>query len=145
MIVVLDTNVWLSAFLSPRGFSGRVLTLVRMGVVQPVSSPKLWAELTRAAEYDRVRMPLQRRGVWEDARRFLASHPRVTLVASVEPTTNWMPEDPDDNWVIQCAVSARADRIVSGDKPLLELEAVADVRIVSPRELVDEVGVEFDD
>jgi predicted nucleic acid-binding protein len=94
MIVVLDTNIWLSALLSPHGYSGRVLTLVRTGVIQPVSSPKLWAELTRAADYDRVRMPLQRKGIWADTRRFLASHPKVTLVASVEPTSNWLPKDP---------------------------------------------------
>jgi putative PIN family toxin of toxin-antitoxin system len=111
MIVVLDTNIWLSALLSPHGYSGRVLTLVRTGVIQPVSSPRLWAELTRAADYDRVRMPLQRKGIWEDTRRFLASHPMVTLVASVEPTSNWLPKDPDDDWVIQCALTAKADRI----------------------------------
>ena len=144
MIVVLDTNIWLSAFLSPRGLPGRVLTLVRMGLIQAVSSPKLWSELTRAADYDRVRIPLQRKGVWEDTRRLLASHPKVTLVASVEPTANWLPKDPDDNWVIQCAVTARADRIVSGDKPLLALQAVEGVKIISPRELVDEVGVVLD-
>jgi putative PIN family toxin of toxin-antitoxin system len=141
MIVVLDTNIWLSAFLSPRGLPGRLVTLVRMGMIQAVSSPKLWAELTRAADYDRVRIPLQRKGLWEDTRRFLASHPKVTLVASVEPSENWLPKDPDDNWVIQCAVTAKADRIVSGDKPLLELEIVQGVKIVTPRALVDEIDV----
>ena len=141
MIVVLDTNIWLSAFLTPRGIPGRVVMLVRMGIVRAVSSSKLWGELTRAAEYDRVRLPLQRDGVWEDTRRFLGSHPNVTLVTSVEPTTNWLPSDPDDNWVIQCAITAKADRIVTGDKGLRELEAVEGVRIVTPRALVDEIGV----
>ena len=144
MIVVLDTNVWISAFLSPRGFPGRVLMLVRMGMLQAVSSQKLWGELSRATEYDRVRFPLQRKGLWEDTRRFLGSHPKVTLVASVDPTKNWLPADPDDNWVIQCALSAKADRIVSGDKPLLGLGAVEGVRIVTARELVQEIGVVFE-
>jgi predicted nucleic acid-binding protein len=51
---------------------------------------------------------------------------------------------PDDNWVIQCALTAKADRIVSGDKPLLQLKAVEGVNIVSPRDLVDEIGIVLD-
>ena len=68
----------------------------------------------------------------------------VTLVASVEPTSNWLPKDPDDDWVIRCALTAKADRIVSGDKPLLELKAVEGVKIVSPRDLVEEIGIVLD-
>ena len=49
MIVVLDSNVWASAFLAPRGVPGSILTLVRMGLLRAVSSSRLWNELALRA------------------------------------------------------------------------------------------------
>lgn len=138
MIAVLDTNVWTSAFLSPQGAPGRLVTFVRMGLLDVVSSSRLWDELQRAVRYDRVRRLLERDGLWHDTEAFLQKHPRVTFVVAVEPTSNWLPQDIDDNWVIQCALTARADRIVSGDKALLALGQVGGIKIVSPRELLTE-------
>jgi predicted nucleic acid-binding protein len=39
-------------------------------------------------------------------------------------------EDPDDNRVLECAVGARAEFIVMGDKHLLQLEEYAGIRIM---------------
>lgn len=41
MIVVPDSNIWLSAFLSPRGTSGRLFELVRLGLFDVASAEKL--------------------------------------------------------------------------------------------------------
>jgi putative PIN family toxin of toxin-antitoxin system len=141
MIVLLDTNTWISAFLTPRGTPGRVVTLIRLGLLDAVASERLWSELGRAVEYDRVRKALERDGLLEDARRFVQAHPKVALVPSVAPVANWVASDPDDDWVVQCALTAKAERIVTGDKALLELRQVQDVRVVTPRELLDEIGV----
>lgn len=144
MILVLDSNIWLSAFLSPRGTSGRLFELVRLGLLDVVSTEKLWEELSRSAEYDRVRKPLERDGVWADTRLFLATRPNVRFVPSIVPVANWVTADPDDNWVVQCALTARADRIVTGDKALRALNVVESVKIVSARELLDETGIVVD-
>jgi predicted nucleic acid-binding protein len=103
MIVVIDSNVWLSAFLTPRGTSGRLFELVRLGLLDVVSTPKLWDELSRSAAYERVRKPLERDGVWADTQVFLATRPNIRFVPSTAPVANWVSADPDDDWVVQCA------------------------------------------
>lgn len=59
----------------------------------------------------------------------------------VEPRMNWLPADPADNWVIECALSVAADRIVTGDKLLLGLNAVEGLKIVTVRDLLTELGI----
>ena len=43
-----------------------------------------------------------------------------------------VPDDADNDHVIACAVAARADIIVSGDKHLLNLREYRGIRIVTP-------------
>lgn len=45
-------------------------------------------------------------------------------------------DDPDDNSVLECAVSAEADVIVSGDKHLLKLKKFREIPILTPREFL---------
>lgn len=45
--------------------------------------------------------------------------------------------DPPDNRVLECAVSAGSDFIVTGDKDLLRLKRYDGIRIVSVAEFLD--------
>ncbi|MBI3360719.1 MAG: putative toxin-antitoxin system toxin component, PIN family [Chloroflexi bacterium] len=47
--------------------------------------------------------------------------------------------DPDDNVVIACAVTGKADYIVTGDHHLLDLNEYAGVKIMTPRAFADQV------
>lgn len=140
MKVVLDTNVWVSALLAPRSNPGRLLMMTRLGLLHVVSSRVLWEELYRAVGYTRVRTPLERDGLWETTRRFLHGHPMVAFVPAVDPEEPWMPRDEADNWVIQCALTANADLVITGDKELLRLGRIRDVRLLSPREALAELA-----
>ena len=52
-----------------------------------------------------------------------------------------VPDDPDDDAVIACALAARAELIVSGDKHLLGLGGqYQGIRIVAPAEAVELIG-----
>ena len=44
--------------------------------------------------------------------------------------------DPNDNMFIECAINAKADYIVSGDKDLLTLKEYANVKIVTTSEML---------
>jgi len=125
--------------LTPGGTAGRILDAVREHRIETVSSVHLWDELRQALSYPKTRKPLERDGLWGDVERFLRDHPDVAFVESVEPAEDWVPADPDDNWVIQCALTANADYIISGDQHLLSLDHVGPVQIVSPREFVSRV------
>lgn len=56
----------------------------------------------------------------------------------VEPeiTINLISQDPDDNRVLECAVTADCEFIISGDKHLLDLKEFGDIRILSPDEFL---------
>jgi len=45
-------------------------------------------------------------------------------------------EDPDDNRILECALAAGADIIVSGDGHLLGLPAYERIAILTPREFL---------
>jgi putative PIN family toxin of toxin-antitoxin system len=44
-------------------------------------------------------------------------------------------KDPDDIPILACAISAKADAFVTGDKALLELRKIEGMSILSPRQL----------
>jgi hypothetical protein len=46
-------------------------------------------------------------------------------------------EDPEDDKVLDCALQAHAEFIVSGDRHLLKLRKFRNVRILSPRGFLD--------
>jgi uncharacterized protein len=48
-----------------------------------------------------------------------------------------VPDDPDDNRILECALAADAWFIVSGDRHLLTLRAYQSMSIVSPREFLE--------
>jgi predicted nucleic acid-binding protein len=52
-------------------------------------------------------------------------------------TLDIIKEDPPDNRILECAVAAGADFIVTGDKDLLRLGRYDSIRILSPSDLLD--------
>ena len=49
---------------------------------------------------------------------------------------NAVREDPDDNRILECALAADADVIVSGDRHLLKLGAYEGITILTPRDFL---------
>ncbi len=139
MKAVIDTNVWVSGLLKPGSPPGLILRAIRDEKVVAVSSSHLWAELQRAVSYRSPRHALEREGVWSTVEKLLVEHPDVEFVESVTPTSRWVAEDADDDWVIQCAITARVDYIISGDKAVLALGEVEGIRIVSAARFAGEI------
>lgn len=52
--------------------------------------------------------------------------------------------DPNDDVIIECAVIAGADFIVTGDKDLLAVRQYQGIRIVTPRDFLDEFEARFE-
>jgi predicted nucleic acid-binding protein len=48
--------------------------------------------------------------------------------------------DPDDNAVLECALEARAEYIVTGDPHLLNLAEFKDIKIVTPAVFLQNFG-----
>lgn len=68
---------------------------------------------------------------------------KIALIATlIEPNVDIdiIKEDPDDNKVLECAVSARATVIVSGDSHLLNLNNYAGIQIISTVDFIKQIS-----
>jgi putative PIN family toxin of toxin-antitoxin system len=114
--VVLDTNVILSGII----FGGKprqVLEAAFSGHIRMYLSDSIVSEL---------------REVLQRPKFGLESSVVEAIAAELSSAAEWV----RDNDVIDCALEAKADYIVSGDRHLLELGRCGTVLIVSPDELL---------
>jgi uncharacterized protein len=132
--IVLDTNVVLSALLW-RGPPYELLEAIREDPsIRLCASPVLLEELT-----DVLTRPAATRrlaGIGKTAREVLADYlEAIELVEPIELPR--VARDPDDDHVLACAVAANGQRIVSGDRDLLDIGTFREIRILSARAALD--------
>jgi putative PIN family toxin of toxin-antitoxin system len=121
---VLDTNVLVSALISPGGPSAAILLELRAGAFELVMSPLLLEELIDVL----ARPKLRTRVTPAEASAYVAVLRAESAVRDdPEPTGLGLCAYPDDEFLIDLARSAGADAIVSGDAHLLELRATLPV------------------
>ena len=130
MRVVLDTNVLVSAILSRGNPPDSILRAWRRGSFELVTSSPLMRELENVLTRPRIRRRL--RWSTEERTAFVAALREGALVVTTEGELSVIQADPADNRVLEAAVGAGADYIVSGDRHLLELGSYESVRIVTP-------------
>jgi putative PIN family toxin of toxin-antitoxin system len=129
--VVADTNVIVSAFLwggTPR----RLLDAVEKSKHELFTSRALITELEDVLLREKFAGRLRKTRFTP---AFLLSRytQLATLIAPTETNTPGL-RDRDDEAVLACALSARADLIVSGDDDLRALGSYRGIAIVSPAE-----------
>ena len=135
--VVLDTNVLLSAALSPGGAPAVLVDrLLLQG--QLVFSKATFAELESRIwkpKFDRY-LPIERR------QRLLRDFDASALWVEVLPAlaAQCFSRDASDDAFIHAALAAGACRLVSGDDDLLCLHPLETVHILTPRAALDEIN-----
>lgn len=130
MRIVCDTNVLVSGFL----FGGHCRTVIRLvseGKAEGFISSILVAELEGV---------LRRRKFGLTARQVagiidLVNQTFVTVIPLESVAV--VKDDPDDNAVLEAAIAAEADLVISGDSHLLGLVAFKGIRIIPPSSLAD--------
>lgn len=118
---VLDTNVLVSALISPGGGSARLLLELRSGAFELIVSPLLLAELREVLRRDKFRRYVSEAEA--DAYVELIRSEGV-VHADPGPSPEPLSPDPDDEYLIDLARDAGADALVTGDAHLLELRAI---------------------
>ena len=130
MKVVFDTNVVVSASFW-RGSPFDCLAAWAQGRCEAVVSPSLLVEYHETTAELRQEYPDRPWVAWADALTDAA-----TLVFPVERASGATP-DPDDEMILECALSAEVDCIVSGDKKhLLPLRRFRGIPIFSPADFL---------
>ena len=135
MLIVIDTNLWISGLLW-RGMPWRLLRLAEQGRVTLCINPSMVAELAEVLTYERLQPRLQQLGLTPAE---LVAY--VLTVASIFEVTESeespiVAADPDDDIFLHCAVAAGAAYVVSGDHHLLDLEMYAGIRILTVRDFL---------
>jgi putative PIN family toxin of toxin-antitoxin system len=131
MIVVLDTNVIISALLSSKGPPAEIIRRWEVDEFSVVTSRALISELERALGCPQVRKYLKL--AQEDIEGFLERFTTVASVVTAQVSLDMIEKDPIGNRVLECALAGGATYIVSGNIHLLELREYKQVVILNPR------------
>ena len=130
MIVVLDTNVMISALISAGGPPARIIDLWEAGSFDVASSAPLLEEVKRVLGYDQVKKYLKCSP--EEINKLLAGWRTASIYVDPEEELEVIKDDPDDDRVLECAVAAEAEYIVSGDNHLLDLGEYRGIEVIPP-------------
>lgn len=130
MIVVLDTNVIISALLSVGGPPAQIIDLWESGVFGVATSAPLLDELKRALDYKQVKKYLKLAP--DEINTLLGRWSTISIYVEPEVELDVVEDDPDDNRVLECAIAAEANYIISGDKHLLDLGEYQGIEVLPP-------------
>ena len=130
MRIVLNTNVLVSALLSPGSVPGAVLAGWTADDYTLLVSELLIAEYLRLLE--RPRLQSKHRKGQEEIHALIAQFRSNGVLVQTDILTRVVAADSDDDIVVATAVAGEADFIVSGDRHLLDLGEHAGIRVVAP-------------
>lgn len=127
--VVFDTNVYISAILTP-GKPRRVLNLARGEKIGLFISAYILEEISRT---------LKEKFGWfnQDIRKSLVQIEEVATLVFPTERIDIIKIHTEDNFILECALAARADHLISGDKKhILPLRKFRGVKILTPAEFL---------
>ena len=133
MRVVADTNVLISALMFG-GLPGRFLDLALGRRFTLLTSNALLDELD---EKLRGKFAVSE----SDALAIRAKLEGNARLSDPDFQLNAVADDPDDNRVLECAVTGNADSIVSGDRHLLRIGGYEGTAIVTVRQFLESAGM----
>ena len=128
--VTADTNVLVSALAFRHGKPHELLQKAVSGEISLTVSKAILYEITDV---------LGRKFRWPPEDIAIAQSILGDAARTVQPAVELyiIKEDPADNRILECAVSAGADYIVSGDKDLLRLGRYDAIRILSVADFLE--------
>ena len=128
MRVVLDTNVLLSALISPHGPPDVIYRAWRAARFELVTSVAQLEELRRASRYPKFKAVLQPHRVGTMVNNLQRAVVLEHLPTGIEA------DDPNDAFLLAMAVASEAEYLVTGDHRagLLQRGTVGRTRIVTP-------------
>lgn len=131
MKVVLDTNVLISALAFPGTKPDQILSRIRRREIDLFISPFILSEIDRVLQQ---KFNLSKR---DADSRVKAICNIASLVQPKEQITVITAKD-DDNRILECAIEAQAEFLVTGDKEhLLPIRSYRGIKIASPAQFLD--------
>ena len=133
--VVLDTNTLISGLLWD-GNEARVIEKAEQKEIHLFISREILEELEGVLKREKFSKRLE--GKEYTVEKAVAKIALIATLVESKHKINVIKEDPADNRVLECAVSARASVIVSGDSHMLNLKNYAEIDILSAVEFIEQ-------
>ena len=128
--VVFDTNVYISAILTP-GKAREALELARTGEISLLISEAILWEIERV-----LRLKIHRSG--PEIAFVLQAIRDISIFVSPTTKLSLIKEDDADNRVLECALDGQAQYIISGDQHhLLPLGEFMGIKVLSPAKFLE--------
>lgn len=123
--VVIDTNVIVSAF----GWHGKpeeIFRLITIGKIQNFISMEILSEVAKVVSYPKFNFPISLQV------EIIETIFSCSTIVEIKEAINIIKDDPEDNRILECAISAEVDFIITGDSHLLKLKNFRGVEILTP-------------
>jgi uncharacterized protein len=131
--VVLDTNVWISLFLK-KVLSQEFSRMINKQATVYMSK-EILLEISKVLTYPKIKKIIE--GSEIDAKQIIRIIVENTTMVDTEIDVKLVDEDPQDNKILECALAAGADYVVTGDSHLLKLVKFKQTTIMTPRAFLD--------
>jgi len=126
MIIVLNTNVWVSAHTFWKGVPRKILNQWRKGAFDLAITPSIFLEYQDVLRREKFGVDVH------DEERALEEVASRAILVGRPPRLPVDLSDKSDIKFLECAKAAEADYLVSRDKVLLDLKTFEGTRILKP-------------
>jgi hypothetical protein len=130
--VVLDTNIVISAAISEDGNPAKIFEMLLLEEITNFTTDQIISEIRDVMSRHKItqRLSLVEVGFIID------NFERFSKKITPNETIDKVKDDPADNKILECAVAASANYIITGDEHLLKIREFRETKIVSPAEFI---------
>jgi uncharacterized protein len=130
--VTADTNIFISG-LNFNGKPSELLTVARAGKIELAMSDAIMTEIKRV---------LSLKFKWPDEDVAAIEKQIASFTRHVDPQqpVDLVKDDPTDNRILECALAARSDVVVTGDNHLLKPGQFGSTRITNVADFLEELS-----
>ncbi len=132
-IVVLDTNIVVSALIAMEGTPAKIFEKLVLGEIGNYTSKQIISELKEVFNRREITKRTTRK-----ARSFILKHYLNNSIQVASKTKVNVVEHKSDNKFIETAIEAKAGYIITGDWHLLKLKEFRGIKIVRARRFLEE-------
>ncbi len=141
--IVIDTNILVSAILTPKGNPAKILKYVLEGKLNLIISPAILEETQRVLLYPRLVKLMQKNKITKkEVYNFLGKMSKIAVITPGKLEIDAILDDPTDNKILTCALEGEADYIISGDHHLTDLKIFQGTKIVNPSTFLKIINIQ---
>lgn len=120
MLVVLDTNIWISSLLLPKSSAGKVIELWHKAHFNVALSPFMLSEIKRVLAYPKIAKRLKLNT--EEIIQYVEMLNFFAHIVNIDHIDVTVESDVNDSPILATLIASNADYLITGDQDLLKLK-----------------------